>query len=371
MRGLEPPRGLPHTDLNRARLPIPPHPRGRQCSPPVLIAVPFPTLRRGLLICGVLGLAFAAPAHARSVEVVVTLKQPPLAAAFARERTLAYSSFAGRTGSCSERRRAEATSTGSTRAQREVRNADPGRDSLGSRSAGRYGVVLNGFAVVVPRVPPPRPLADRRRRARLADRALHATARPDAAADRRADALGAGARHRGPGDEDRDHRRRRRPDASLLQPRGLLVSARLPEGADGVHDAEGHRRPRVRSGYTTLRACAPAVRPRASPSTARTSPASRPATTTPSPTRVSGSPASHRVRTSATTRRSAVPTPGFGLNGNVPELAAAVEAAVRDGMDVINLSLGEPEVDPARDILARALDAAAAAGVIVGGCGRQ
>jgi hypothetical protein len=29
MRGLEPPRGCPHTDLNRARLPIPPHPRGR------------------------------------------------------------------------------------------------------------------------------------------------------------------------------------------------------------------------------------------------------------------------------------------------------------------------------------------------------
>ena len=26
MRGLEPPRGCPHTDLNRARLPIPPHP---------------------------------------------------------------------------------------------------------------------------------------------------------------------------------------------------------------------------------------------------------------------------------------------------------------------------------------------------------
>jgi len=29
MRGLEPPRGCPHTDLNRARLPIPPHPRGQ------------------------------------------------------------------------------------------------------------------------------------------------------------------------------------------------------------------------------------------------------------------------------------------------------------------------------------------------------
>src|SRR5947209_12731327 len=28
MRGLEPPPGCPDTDLNRARLPIPPHPRG-------------------------------------------------------------------------------------------------------------------------------------------------------------------------------------------------------------------------------------------------------------------------------------------------------------------------------------------------------
>jgi hypothetical protein len=28
MRGLEPPRAEAHTDLNRARLPIPPHPRG-------------------------------------------------------------------------------------------------------------------------------------------------------------------------------------------------------------------------------------------------------------------------------------------------------------------------------------------------------
>ena len=32
MRGLEPPRPYGHTDLNRARLPIPPHPRGAQCS---------------------------------------------------------------------------------------------------------------------------------------------------------------------------------------------------------------------------------------------------------------------------------------------------------------------------------------------------
>jgi subtilisin family serine protease len=59
-----------------------------------------------------------------------------------------------------------------------------------------------------------------------------------------------------------------------------------------------------------------------------------------------------------------VPTPDFGLDGNSPELVAAIEAAVRDGMDVINLSLGEPEIDPRRDIVVRALNAAADAGVV-------
>jgi subtilisin family serine protease len=59
-----------------------------------------------------------------------------------------------------------------------------------------------------------------------------------------------------------------------------------------------------------------------------------------------------------------VPTAGFGLNGNSPEIVAGIEAAVRDGMDVINLSLGQPEIEPRRDIVARALDGAADAGVI-------
>ena len=60
-----------------------------------------------------------------------------------------------------------------------------------------------------------------------------------------------------------------------------------------------------------------------------------------------------------------VPTPmSGGLNGNSPELVAAIEAAVADGMDVINLSLGEPEIEPARDVVARAIDGAADAGVV-------
>src|SRR5918994_1998036 len=59
-----------------------------------------------------------------------------------------------------------------------------------------------------------------------------------------------------------------------------------------------------------------------------------------------------------------VPSEQFGLNGNAPEIVRGIEAAVADGMDVINLSLGQPEVEPSRDVVALALDGAAAAGVV-------
>ena len=86
----------------------------------------------------------------------------------------------------------------------------------------------------------------------------------------------------------------------------------------------------------------------------------------------------YRTRVTGTTRVSGVapraylgnykvlsiPDGNFGLNGNSAEIVAGIEAAVRDGMDVINLSLGEAEVDPSRDIVARALDGAATAGVV-------
>ncbi|HEY0416500.1 MAG TPA: S8 family serine peptidase [Gaiellaceae bacterium] len=58
------------------------------------------------------------------------------------------------------------------------------------------------------------------------------------------------------------------------------------------------------------------------------------------------------------------PTPQFGLDGNSAEIAAAIEAAVSDGMNVINLSLGEPEVEPSRDLVVHAIEGAAAAGVV-------
>lgn len=59
-----------------------------------------------------------------------------------------------------------------------------------------------------------------------------------------------------------------------------------------------------------------------------------------------------------------IPTPRVGLDGNSPEIVAGIEAAVRDGMDVINLSLGEPEIEPRRDIVVAAINAAADAGVV-------
>jgi subtilisin family serine protease len=60
-----------------------------------------------------------------------------------------------------------------------------------------------------------------------------------------------------------------------------------------------------------------------------------------------------------------VPTDAdVGLDGNAPEIVAAIDAAVQDGMNVINLSIGEPEIEPQHDVVALALDGAAAAGVV-------
>ena len=58
-----------------------------------------------------------------------------------------------------------------------------------------------------------------------------------------------------------------------------------------------------------------------------------------------------------------MPSP-IGHVGNTPEIVAAFEAAVRDGMDVINFSGGGPETDPASDALVEAVRNVAAAGVV-------
>ena len=58
-----------------------------------------------------------------------------------------------------------------------------------------------------------------------------------------------------------------------------------------------------------------------------------------------------------------VPTPA-GHVGNTPEIVAAFESAVLDGMDVINFSGGGPQTDPASDALVEAVRNVAAAGVV-------
>jgi subtilisin family serine protease len=58
------------------------------------------------------------------------------------------------------------------------------------------------------------------------------------------------------------------------------------------------------------------------------------------------------------------PFAGGELIENSVELVAAIEAAVRDGMDVINISFGEAEVAASRSIVDLAVDAAADAGVV-------
>ena len=52
-----------------------------------------------------------------------------------------------------------------------------------------------------------------------------------------------------------------------------------------------------------------------------------------------------------------------GVSGSTDDIAAAVEAAVADGMDVLNLSLGGTQIDARSDALGVALEGAARAGV--------
>jgi minor extracellular serine protease Vpr len=59
-----------------------------------------------------------------------------------------------------------------------------------------------------------------------------------------------------------------------------------------------------------------------------------------------------------------VPVLTGGLDAFTPQIVLAFEAAVNDGMDVINFSGGGPEIDPSSDALIDALDNVAAAGVV-------
>ena len=141
----------------------------------------------------------------------------------------------------------------------------------------------------------------------------------------------------------------------------------FPKGIASAHERQDHRRARVRAARRR-RAHAHGLRPRRLRARharrghrRRDSRASRATSQGVTITGLSGvAPhaylGSYRVLTT--------PTPSFGLDGNGPEIARAIDQAVADGMDVLNLSLGEPEVESANDLVARAIHGAARAGVV-------
>ena len=164
----------------------------------------------------------------------------------------------------------------------------------------------------------------------------------------------------------------------FLDPAGFSYPAGLPEGQHGVDDAEGDRGARVRRPGCELGARSTAI----GRSTRRTSPASSRASRRTSRRDAPGSaieasggchPAVDDLEGVAPRahignyRVFNVPAPaplGGCCSANSPEIVAAFEAAVRDGMDVINFSGGGPQADPRTDILIPAVANVVRAGVV-------
>jgi subtilisin family serine protease len=297
------------------------------------------------------------------VEVVVTLPQPPLAEAIRRDRGLAARATSHRRLDL----RAPASvsylrtlASAQRRLQARIENAIPGAEVHW-----RYGVVLDGMAVVVPRSQVGRLAAVR-----------GATVWPSltyhALLNRTPQLIGAPAVW-GP--------------TLATAGNGMKIGI-LDDGLDQTHvffDASGYDYPpgfpKGNTAYTTPKVIvAKTFAPR--------TPAWKYANTPFDPefsdhaTNVAGIAAGDhdtlatvggaKIRVSGIAPRAylgnykvlTTPTQSFGLDGNSPEIARGIEEAVKDGMDVINLSLGEPEIEPSRDIVVQAIDNAADAGVI-------
>lgn len=317
-------------------------------------------LKRGLFIFA-LALGLAPAARAGTVEVVVTLKAPPLAQALVHQRTLAFSSFARpqRVLPTTPASRSYLDRLAQTQrlVQSRIRAAIPT-----ARLRWQYGIVLNGFAVVVPqsrldrlaRIPGVAQVWPNVRYHPLLDRTPQLIGAPTVWGPTLATA-GQGMKI-GIIDDGIDQTH------PFFNPAGYEYPAGFPKG---------------QTTYTTpkvivARAFAPASTQHANARLPFDPGASEHGT------HVAGIAAGNNgtvtrngfVLSGIAPRAylgnyKALGVPSeFGLNGNAPELAAAVEAAVRDGMDVINLSLGEPDIEPTRDLLARALNAAFDAGVV-------
>ncbi|MGZ8795179.1 MAG: S8 family peptidase [Gaiellaceae bacterium] len=319
------------------------------------------TLRRGLLICGLFALAIAPAAHAANVEVVVTLKSPPLAEVFARHGTLAFSSFA----------RPNRLLLSAPASRNYLQQLDSAQRALQARIQTRipralvrwrFGVVLNGFAVVVPH-------SELDNLSRIAGAQVWPSIGYHTLLDMTPQIIGAPTIW-GP------------TLATAGQGQKIAI---VDDGIDQTHPffapagyAYPTGFPKGQIAYTTpkvivARAFAPAIPVYANAklpfdpdlSDHGIHVAGIAAGNNNTPTRSGAFRLSGIAPRAYLGNYKALGIPSeFGANGNSPELAAAIEAAVRDGMDVINMSLGETEIDPSRDLVATALNAAADAGVV-------
>ena len=143
------------------------------------------------------------------------------------------------------------------------------------------------------------------------------------------------------------HRRRHRRSSRLLRPVDVLVPVRVPEGTDLEDDAEGDRAARVRAELTGRTG-------------SHRSPFDPSQNGSFHATHVAGIAAGdHNTQDGAlflsgvapdtflgNYKALTIPTPASASTRNSSKGAAAIEAAMADGMNVINLSLGKPEISP-------------------------
>jgi subtilisin family serine protease len=290
----------------------------------------------------------------------VTLKQPPLAAAVGSSRTLAFTSFARprhllATTAASRRYLARLASEQRVLRAR-IRNAIPG-----ALVRWHYSTVLNGMAVVVPAgelrrlasVPGVEQVWPNVRYHELLDRTPQLIRAPELWGSDFATA-GNGIKI-GILDQGID------PTHPFFSPRGFAYPPGFPKGQRAFTTPKVIVARAFAPRGTTYKLATKAFDPAGEHGTHVAGIAAGDHDTDADGVIVNGvAPRAYLGNYKVLT----VPTPGFGLDGNSTEIAKAVDAAVKDGMDVINCSFGEPEIAPARDVVVRALNRAAQAGVV-------
>ena len=308
---------------------------------------------------------------ASRARVIVTLEDAPLAAAAPRN------AFA----TVGARRKLNLTSSFSRSYLARIDAAQDGaiaslRAALPeAKISWRYRVLLNGFVVSVPYAKLPELLEPRNRGQGVSELHVHLAPEPRSGRHRRAPVRGTDGR-KGRRSQGRRRRRRRRQRARVPLTGRALVSGRLSEGPRWRNDAEGDRGEgfagpgtgggsidREQSFHGTFVAGVIAGAEGTDVEASRPGfcnedvGACHPAVADVSGVAPRAYIGNYRVFN--------VPLPlGGCCSGSTPEIVKAFEAAVQDGMDVINFSGGGPQADPRTDALIETVANVVRAGVV-------